>query len=77
MFNTAIVARLRGLGAHVTKCAREPGLTGDPAYRRFRAAVSAGALPFTCQGSENGLVIEGGQTRLGDRLATLRRRYRG
>ena len=57
-----IVARLRELGARVTACAREPGLAGDPAYRRFRAAVSAGALPFTCQGSENGLVIEGGQT---------------
>ena len=25
-----IVARLRDLGARVTKCAREPGLTGDP-----------------------------------------------
>ena len=29
---------------------------------RFRAAVAAGALPFTCQGNENGLVIEGGET---------------
>jgi threonine synthase len=57
-----IVARLETLGAHVTRCARNAGEAGDPSYLRFREAVAAGALPFTCQGSENGLVIEGGQT---------------
>lgn len=57
-----ILTRLEALGAHVSRCPREAGVAGDPAYRRFREAVSAGALPFTCQGSENGLVIEGGQT---------------
>ncbi len=64
----AIVARLEELGARVTRCARVAGEKGDPAYLRFREAVAAGALPFTCQGTENGLVIEGGQT-LGWELA--------
>ena len=47
---------------HVTVCERRAGEAGDPAYLRFREAVANGALPFTCQGSENGLAIEGGQT---------------
>lgn len=58
----AIVERIESLGAFVTRCAREDGVSGDPSYRRFREAVAAGALPFTCQGNENGLVIEGGKT---------------
>jgi threonine synthase len=58
----SIVARLEAFGAHVSRCERRVGEAGDPSYLRFREAVAAGALPFTCQGSENGLVIEGGQT---------------
>lgn len=58
----SVVDRLEGLGARVTTCAREPGTAGDPSYRRLRAAIAAGAIPFTCQGPENGLAIEGGQT---------------
>lgn len=53
---------LRDLGADVVTCARTPGTDGDPAYLRLRAELAAGALPFTCQGNENGLVIEGGET---------------
>lgn len=60
--NPAVVARLRALGATVTACERRAGEAGDPSYLRFREAVAAGALPFTCQGNENGLVIEGCQT---------------
>ncbi len=56
-----VVDRIEALGAEVTRCARLEG-AGDPAVTRFRAAVAAGALPFTCQGPENGLVIEGGST---------------
>jgi len=41
----------------------ESGLrAGDPCYLAFRQAVADGALPFSCQGNENGLVIEGGAT---------------
>ena len=58
----SIITRLEALGAHITRCERNAGEAGDPAYLRFREAVDAGALPFTCQGNENGLVIEGGQT---------------
>jgi threonine synthase len=35
---------------------------GDPSYLAFRRAVADGALPFSCQGNENGLVIEGCET---------------
>lgn len=65
----AVLARIEALGANLTRCAREAGVAGDPAYLRFREAVAHGALPFTCQGNENGLAIEGGQT-LGWELAS-------
>jgi threonine synthase len=65
----AVVDELLALGANVTRCARRAGEQGDPAYLRFREAVAAGALPFTCQGNENGLTIEGGHT-LGWELAS-------
>ncbi|HYT29542.1 MAG TPA: PLP-dependent lyase/thiolase, partial [Actinomycetota bacterium] len=58
----AILDRLRHLGAAVVPCQREPGSAGDPAYLAFREAIAAGAIPFTCQGPENGLAIEGGAT---------------
>ena len=60
--DAAVVARLRELGADVIACPRPVGETGDPTYQRLRASVAAGAIPFTCQGTENGLAIEGGET---------------
>jgi len=57
-----LLATLRELGAQVVTCAREPAVSGDPTVARLRAEVAAGAVPFTCQGSENGLAIEGGAT---------------
>jgi threonine synthase len=60
--DTSIVARLRRLGSEVVHCPRQPGVAGDPAYLRLRQEVAAGAVPFTCQGNENGLAIEGGET---------------
>jgi threonine synthase len=65
----AIVGRLAGLRAGVVACPRRPGERGDPAYLRLREELDGGALPFTTQGNENGLTIEGGQT-LGYELAT-------
>ena len=65
----AVVARLTALGAEIVLCDRAPGELGDPCVTRFRAAVAAGALPFACQGPENGLAIEGGET-LGWELVT-------
>ena len=58
----AVLERLRALGAEITVCPREEGVAGDPTYHRLQAAIAAGALPFTCQGNENGLAIEGGET---------------
>jgi threonine synthase len=58
----AVVARLKALDARVTVCPREPGVPGDPAYHRLRGALAEGALPFTCQGNENGIAVEGGFT---------------
>jgi threonine synthase len=58
----AIVDRLGRLGAHVEAVPRKPGEHGDPTVRRLGAVVEAGAIPFTCQGPDDGLAIEGGQT---------------
>lgn len=60
--HSGVVARLAALGAQITVCARAPGVAGDPCYHRFRAAVAGGAVPFCCQGPDNGLTIEGGAT---------------
>ncbi len=58
----AVARRLIELGARLVPCPRVGEAAGDPCYLRFRQAVEHGVLPFTCQGPENGLVIEGGQT---------------
>jgi threonine dehydratase len=57
-----ILDRLRGLDAVVEVCEREEGVPGDPTYHALRRAIDGGAVPFTCQGPDNGLTIEGGQT---------------
>lgn len=67
--NARVVDRLASLGSQRTVCARTPASpAGDPCYHSFRAAVGAGALPFCCQGGDNGLAIDGGET-LGLELA--------
>lgn len=58
----AVVHRLKDLGTGITVCARRPGEAGDPCFRRFREAVAAGAIPFSVQGPENGLAVEGCRT---------------
>jgi threonine synthase len=58
----AVLRRLDELAAVVTRCVRDPDELGDPTVRRMREAVAAGAVPFTCQGPENTLAIEGGLT---------------
>jgi threonine synthase len=57
-----VVEHIEQLGATVEVCPRMPGTHGDPSYLRFRQALTDGALPFCCQGNENGLTIEGGET---------------
>ncbi len=67
----AVVTELDRLGADLVQCVREPGVAGDPSFLRFREAVARGALPFTCQGPENGLVIEGGETLAFEMISVL------
>ncbi len=55
--------RLDELGARTHSCERRAGdPPGDPAMLRFREAVAGGAIPFTVQGPENALCLDGGRT---------------
>lgn len=59
----AIGDRLAALGASIHRCPRLDGdPPGDPAMLRFRESVDAGAIPFTVQGPENALCLDGGRT---------------
>lgn len=62
-----VLDRLGELGAEVIRCPRD-GEAGDPTYRAFQQAVADGAVPFGCQGPDNGRTIDGGRT-LGWELA--------
>ena len=58
-----VVAHLEQLGATVNRCPRRSSdPPGDPALLGFRAAVDAGAVPFSVQGPENALCLDGGRT---------------
>jgi threonine synthase len=57
-----VVDRLGSLGAHIEVYPREAGVPGDPTYHALERAIADGALPFTCQGNQNGLSIEGAHT---------------
>jgi len=58
----AVLAMLDDLGATVKTCERRDGEVGDPCVLRSRELVSDGAIPFTCQGTENLMTIDGGRT---------------
>ncbi len=60
--NKAVVERIRELGASVVHCERQPGVVGDPAHHAMVAALDAGAVPFSCQGSETPTTIDGART---------------
>lgn len=70
----SVVISLEELGASVSICERGANEAGDPTVLRMREAVNAGAVPFTCQGNENGIAIEGGLT-LGYEMADALRPY--
>ena len=63
-----VMSRLRDLGTRLEICERGGDAVGDPCYRRFRQAIIAGAIPFSCQGPDNVLALDGGRT-LGFELA--------
>lgn len=60
--NDAVVARITELGGRVVRCERRPGVTGDPAHHAMLAAIEAGAVAFSCQGTETPTTIDGGRT---------------
>jgi threonine synthase len=70
--DAAVIARLQALGARIEVCERETGVMGDPAHVAFRRAVDAGAIPFCCQGPDNGLTIEGGETLAWEMVSAFR-----
>lgn len=57
-----VVDRLTSLGAEINRCPRVEGEAGDPAVLRFRETVAGGSVPFSVQGPENGLCLDGGRT---------------
>jgi len=66
--DTTVVARLTDLGSTVNHSARRDGEAGDPAYLRFREAVTGGARAFSVQGTDTPTTFDGGRT-LGWELA--------
>ena len=60
--NEAVVDRITELGGRVVRCERQPGVPGDPAHHAMLAAIDAGAVPFSCQGTETPATIDGGRT---------------
>jgi len=60
--NPVVRARLAELGAGITICERRAKEAGDPCVLRFREAVAGGAIPFSVQGPDNGLAVEGLRT---------------
>jgi len=72
----AILERLGKLSAAVHVCARTAGVQGDPCQIAFRSAVAEGALPFCCQGCDNGLTIDGGKTLAWEMIAEVRQSSR-
>ena len=59
----AVVDTLAELGAQITRCRRlDSDRPGDPTLIRFRSAVDQGAIPFSVQGPENALCLDGGRS---------------
>lgn len=58
----AVVDRLRDLGSTVHTCTRDETASGDPCVAAFRSMVRRGAVPFSCQGPDNGLAVEGAKS---------------
>jgi threonine synthase len=69
--NRNVVDQLQRHGVDIRVCERRPGERGDPCYLRFKEQVASGAIPFCCQGPDNGLAVEGGQTLMYEMLDAL------
>ena len=63
---------LEHLGARIHRCERrDDDPAGDPAMLRFREAVESGSVPFTVQGPENTLCLDGGRTIAWEAIAQM------
>ena len=60
--NPAVTDRITELGGRVVRCPRAEGVLGDPAHHAMNAAVAAGAVPFSCQGTDTPTAIDGART---------------
>jgi len=60
--NPAVTDRITELGGRVVRCPRAEGVLGDPAHHAMKAAVAAGAVPFSCQGTDTPTAINGART---------------
>ena len=60
--NQAVVDLITELGGRVVRCPRTDGVLGDPAHHAMQAAVAAGAVPFSCQGTDTPTAIDGART---------------
>ncbi len=69
--NDAVVAQITDLGGRVLRCERESGVVGDPAHHAMLSAIGAGAVPFSCQGTETPAAIDGGRTLAWEMVDTL------
>lgn len=59
----SVVDTLDRLGARVNRCPRRADdPPGDPTVHAFRRAVADGSIPFSVQGPENALCLDGGRT---------------
>lgn len=58
-----VVETLTALNARINRCSRQSqDPPGDPTVLRFREAVTNGSIPFSVQGPENALCLDGGRT---------------
>src|SRR5208283_2305536 len=67
----SVVRRLGELGAAIVVCERRESEAGDPCVRAARAAAAAGAVPFSVQGPDDGLAVEGARTLAFEMAETL------
>lgn len=66
-----IKAKLLELGAELKLCPRREGVAGDPAYLSFQGALTRGEIPFSCQGTDNALALDGGRTLAYEMISAL------
>ncbi len=71
--HASVLERVEALGAELEICPRRPDQPGDPSYLRLREELARGTLPFTVQGPDNGLIIEGGSTLAWELVSALLR----